>query len=79
MAYQIQIINRSIKEAGNGSKLARLLDVDRRRIYNWKNGIESIPDKYCLRLAKKYDFVDLTRLSETFDKETINWIKNKMS
>lgn len=75
MIYQKQIIEESIKVAGSAAKLARSMGVERTIVSAWRTGRRTMSPKYCIQLAKQYDFVDISKLSPLFDKETINWLR----
>jgi len=77
LEYQIKIIGQSVEEAGSASELARILGSSKQCLHSWKKGVHTMPEKYCVKLAKKYNFVDITKLSKILDQETIEWIKNK--
>ena len=72
LEYQKKIIERCLKDAVKTTTLAEFLGTHPQHIYNWKVGKAKIPLKYAVKLTAKYDYIDITKLSDILTKKVIN-------
>ena len=72
--YQITVLRKAIEEVGTATKVADIVGCHKSFITRVLKKEKRLSPMMCVKLAKKFPFIEIQKMGELFSKEITNWM-----